>query len=64
MNFRSITGIVLGILMLVSSILSIAGIWGKVDSETLFSLLMTFVVIGGTTIGLSYIADTFFTDKK
>jgi hypothetical protein len=62
-NFRQICGIVLGGLMTVSALLSIIGIWGMVEGETVWKLLGTFFVVGGSTIGLSYVADSFFGKK-
>ena len=46
-SFRQVCGIVLGGLMTISALLSIMGIW----------------VVGGSTIGLSYVADSFFGKK-
>jgi hypothetical protein len=62
-NFRQVCGVVLGGLMAVSALLSIMGIWGMVEGETVWKLLGTFCVVGGSTIGLSYVADSFFGKK-
>jgi len=48
-SFKNVCGIVLSILMVFSALLAIMGIWGMVE---------------GSTIGLSYVADTFFSDRK
>lgn len=63
MSFRNICGIVLGCLMSISALLAVLGIWGMVEGETVWKLLGTFFVVGGATIGLSYVADAFFGKK-
>lgn len=61
--YRSVCGMVLVLLMTVSAILSILGIWGMVDGDTVWKLLGTFLVVAGMTVGLSYVTDTFFGKK-
>jgi len=63
MSFRNICGIVLVVLMTISALLAILGIWGMVESEQVCKLLSTFFVVGGATIGLSYVTNTFFGKK-
>ena len=59
-TFRNICGIVLSCLLLISALLAILGIWDLVEGEIVWRLIFTFVVVGGTTVGLSYTVDTFF----
>ena len=63
MTFRSIAGWVLSGLMCSSAILAVAGVWGFIGGETVGQLLLTFLVIGVATIGLSYVTTTFFENK-
>lgn len=60
MKIRSVCGMVLGSLMTFSAILAILGIWGAVDGDTVWKLLGTFGVVGMTTLGVSYVANSFF----
>jgi len=62
-SFRNMCGIVLSCLMSISALLAIMGIWGMVENETVWKLLGTFFVVGGATMGLSYVADAFFGKK-
>jgi hypothetical protein len=54
---------VLASLMSVSALLAVMGIWGVVEGDTVWKLLGTFFVVGGATVGLSYVADAFFGKK-
>lgn len=63
MSFRNVCGVVLGLLMSISALLAVMGIWGMVEGDTVWKLLGTFFVVGGATIGLSYVADAFFGKK-
>jgi hypothetical protein len=60
MKFRNVFGAVLGSLTVISAGLAVAGIWGWVDGDTVWQLVSTFLVIGLATMGLSYVADSFF----
>lgn len=59
-SFRNVCGGVLAILMTFSAMLAIMGIWGMVQGDAVVKLMGTFLVVGGATIGISYVADTFF----
>lgn len=63
MKVKVVCGIVLGLLMLFSAALAVMGIWGVVDSASVWKLLGTFGVVGATTVGISYVANSFFNDK-
>ena len=60
MSLRKVSGLVLIFLMFISTFLAILGIWGMVENDTMWKLLSTFFVIGGATVGLTYVADVFF----
>lgn len=63
MGFRQIAGGVLSLLIAASAVLAIGGIWGWIEGDTAGQLFGTFIVTGGATIGLSYVAASFF-DRK
>ncbi len=60
MSLRKVCGVVLGSLIAMSAALAVLGIWGAVSGETVWKLLGTFFVVGLTTIGMSYVANSFF----
>lgn len=62
-TFRNIVGIVLAGLTIASSTLAVAGVWGIIEGDTVWQMLLTFFVVGLSTVGLSYVTNTFF-DKK
>jgi len=64
LTFRKVVGIVLAALTASSSSLAIAGIWGWIEGDTVWQMLLTFFVVGLATIGLSYVTSTFFDEKK
>lgn len=63
-TLRVVCGAVLAILTLASAGLAIAGIWEMLPGETAAQLFGTFVTVGGTTVAVTYIADTFFSGDK
>lgn len=63
MKVKVVCGIVLACLMLSSALLAVLGIWGALDSAAVWKMLGTFAVVGATTVGVSYVANSFFNDK-
>ena len=61
---KSILGTILGVLIFLSALLSIAGIWGAVEGETVGQLLGTFFVLGIAVLCGSRISNSFFDDKN
>lgn len=59
-GFRRIAGGVLASLILASAVLAIGGIWGFIAGDTAGQLFGTFIVVGGATVGLSYVVSSFF----
>ena len=57
---RRVCGATLVILTVASAVLAIAGIWGAIEGETAGQLFLTFVTVGLTSSGVTYIADSFF----
>jgi hypothetical protein len=55
-----VCGATLVILTVASAGLAIAGIWGAIEGETAGQLFLTFVTVGLTSSGVTYIADSFF----
>jgi hypothetical protein len=64
MTFKIVAGWTLSILTVISALLCIAGIWGWIKGDTVGQLLGTFMVIGGCTIGLSYVMKSFFSSER
>jgi len=60
MKIKSLVGLILSTLVISSAFLSVCGVWGVVKGEVAAQLIATFFIIGATTIGLSYVANSFF----
>jgi hypothetical protein len=63
LTLKNIVGLVLASLTFSSALLAIGGIWGFIQGETVWQMLLTFFVVGMATIGLSYVTTAFFEDK-
>lgn len=63
-TLRVVCGAVLALLTLASSGLAIAGIWELIPGETAAQLFATFLTVAGTTVAVTYIADTFFSGER
>lgn len=57
---RKVCGATLAVLTLASAGLAIGGIWGAIPGDTAAQLFGTFLVVGGASIGITYIAEKFF----
>jgi hypothetical protein len=65
MKLKLVFGMILGFLLLLSALLTVLGIWGVIAFGDVWKYLLTFGVVGLTTFGASYVAETFFkTDQS
>lgn len=60
MNSKNLVGGVLASLVLFSAFLAVGGIWGVIEGDKAAQLIGTFFIVGLATMGLSYVANTFF----
>jgi hypothetical protein len=59
MTYQLVIGIVLVLIVLVSAILGLGGIWGWFSGDYSWQVFLTFLVCGGAVIGVSYVAHIF-----
>jgi len=60
MNYLSIIGIVLAIMILVSTVLGIGGIWGWFKHDYTWQIFLTFLVVGAAICLASLVSHYFF----
>lgn len=59
-KLNQIVGMILVCLTLASAMLGMGGVWGVVDDETGWKLILTFVITAATTGAVASIADKFW----
>lgn len=57
--FKKLSGVVLILMILGSAMLALAGTWGWITGDTATQLFATFLIVGGSAIGISWATETF-----
>ena len=56
-------GAIAALAILLSMIMAILGLWGKMDADTMWKLIGTFVVVAGGCSGATTIIDKYFVNQ-